>query len=380
MTKNRKRALAVLLAISMVAGFAPIISGGTQAIAKKKATVKKIALNKSQYVLKKGQKVKLKASILPKAAKNTKIIWKSSKPKVAIVNKKGIVKAKAKKGKTVITVKAGNKKAKCTIIIGTPVKKITSSGIKLTVGQKKQLITKIKPTNATIKKLQYKSLNSSVATVNKSGLVTAKKAGTTKIKITATDCGKVIKKVPITVTKASANVNDKKEVSTRDASYTLTATKGDGTPIKCVIEYDSSLVKYELVDNGDMNWVVNGYELPSGIVTHMSAVDETKVGPFCYPIIKTGCNCYENYKKALMDKFLATGDTNPTIVEYKTYKANGFTYYWLEGSFKSEDAIGDPDIVYVQIGEDEYIELYNVLFEESFEDFINRYFYIREVQ
>ena len=112
----------------------------------------------------------------------------------------------------------------------------------------------------------------------------------------------------------------------------------------------------------------------------MHAIDETKVGPNCYPVIRTGCSSYENYKKNLLNEFIAKGDANASISEYSSHTVNGYTYYWIEGSYKTENDIGDPDIVYVQIGENEYIELYNVLFEERFEDFINTSFYIREVK
>lgn len=148
----------------------------------------------------------------------------------------------------------------------------------------------------------------------------------------------------------------------------MTGTTSSGATVECVIEYDSSLVSYELRDNSNMNWAINGYELPSGMVTYMSPVDETKWGPHCYPIIKTGCTSYENYKQNWLDKYIAKGDANASITEYNSHTVNGYTYYWFEGSYKTETEIGDPDIVYVQIGENEYIELYNVLFEESFEN------------
>lgn len=171
----------------------------------------------------------------------------------------------------------------------------------------------------------------------------------------------------------------KEAKDTRDASYVLTGTTASGATVECVIEYDSSLVAYELRDNGNMNWSVNGYELPSGIVTYMHALDETKVGPNCYPLIKTDCTSYENYKNNWLDKHIAKGDPDPIIYEYSSHTVNGYTYYWFEGFFVTETDIGDPDIIYVQIGENEYIELYNVMFEERFEDFINSSFYIKEV-
>ncbi|MBQ6815431.1 MAG: PT domain-containing protein [Lachnospiraceae bacterium] len=171
----------------------------------------------------------------------------------------------------------------------------------------------------------------------------------------------------------------KEAKDTRDSSYVLTGTTSAGKTIECVIEYDSSLVSYQLVDNGNNDWVINGEKLPSGIVTKLENVDESKIGPVCYPMIKT-CTSYENYKKEWIDKYIALGDPNAEITEYNSHTVNGYTYYWFEGSFKTESEIGDPDIVYVQITENEYIQLYNVMFQERFEDFVNGSFYVKEVK
>ena len=73
-------------------------------------------LNKTQYVLAKGGKVTLKATISPKKAKKgNKVTWKSSNKKVATVSK-GTVKAK-KAGKTTITAKVSGKTFKCSVTV-----------------------------------------------------------------------------------------------------------------------------------------------------------------------------------------------------------------------------------------------------------------------
>lgn len=92
---------------------------------KKKATckvtvtvlVKKVKLNKSKVVIKKGRTYKLKCTITPKNATNKKVVWSSTNKKIARVLK-GKVKAR-KKGTCYIVVKTkdGNKKAKCKVIV-----------------------------------------------------------------------------------------------------------------------------------------------------------------------------------------------------------------------------------------------------------------------
>lgn len=161
----------------------------------------------------------------------------------------------------------------------------------------------------------------------------------------------------------------KEDVDRRDASYVLTGTRSDGSKIECVIEYDSSVVTFETLD------VLSG----DG-VSYVHTLDDTKIGPHCSFAVKNDCASYEEYKQDLLEQFIAKGDSDASITEYTSHRVNGYTYYWIEGFYKTETDIGDPDFVYVQIGENEYIELYNVMFEERFEDFINTSFYIREVK
>jgi len=131
----------------------------------------------------------------------------------------------------------------------------------------------------------------------------------------------------------------------RDASYVMTGTRSDGSSIEVVIEYDSSVVGYELTE-GVGGWIVNGRELPSGPVTYMYALDEEKWGPFGYPMIRTGSASCENYKKDFLEHWTDMGALNPSIYDLEEVTVNGYTYYY---------------------------------FEETLEEFVNTSFYIKEV-
>lgn len=91
---------------------------GTQAdnMQEEHQSVPSIQLKKTKISLERGQKAKLKAVL--KNAAGKKIIWKSSKKKVATVNKKGKVTAK-NKGKATITarIKGTNISAKCVVVV-----------------------------------------------------------------------------------------------------------------------------------------------------------------------------------------------------------------------------------------------------------------------
>lgn len=148
--------------------------------------------------MKKGSTFRIKTKLFPSSAKKAVLTYKSNKKKVATVSKKGVIKAK-KTGKTTITVTPkGNKKVKAVIKVTVEkslkkVKKIqlNESSLTLSLGNNMNsanLIAKVtspkKPTN---KKIRWISEDSSIASVSKSGLVTAKKAGTTSVIAIAAD-------------------------------------------------------------------------------------------------------------------------------------------------------------------------------------------------
>lgn len=186
--KQRKKisvlvALMVLLSVFAV----PSMSYGA---AKGKVVPKyTLKLNKTVYTMKKGKTVKLKAT-MSKAAKKKKLKWSSSNKKVATVASNGKVKAK-KNGKTTITaqVKGTKVKAKCKIVVGTPVSKVklNKASLSLKTGQTFKLKAAISPKKATNKKVIYKSSNKAVASVTAKGVVKAGSAGTAKITATAAD-------------------------------------------------------------------------------------------------------------------------------------------------------------------------------------------------
>lgn len=83
---------------------------------KKKVALKKITVSRSYLEIKEGKTKKLKVKYKPKnTTVKKKVIWKSSKPKIASV-KNGVVTAKTA-GEAVITVKVGKKKAKCVVYV-----------------------------------------------------------------------------------------------------------------------------------------------------------------------------------------------------------------------------------------------------------------------
>lgn len=157
--------------------------------------VKKITLNKTSVTLNRGAKnrtFQLKKAIKNKNATYKGVSWYSSNKNIATVNSTGKVTLK-RRGKVVITVKArdgSNTSARCTITVKQLVTKIIfnkKNKYDVDYGKSITLKTAIKPSDASIKTLKWKSSNSKVLTVNQKGKVTAKGLGSAVITVSATD-------------------------------------------------------------------------------------------------------------------------------------------------------------------------------------------------
>lgn len=152
---------------------------------------KKVSLNYSGSVsLTLGKKLTLVATLTDYDSAST-LTWKSSKPAMASVSQKGVVKA-LKKGSTTITVTTKNKKtAKVTVKVVAPkptkIKIVKPKSKTVVKGKTLQLKAQLYPTNAE-SKLSWSSSDKSVATVTSKGLVKGVKAGKTTITVT-TDNG-----------------------------------------------------------------------------------------------------------------------------------------------------------------------------------------------
>ena len=115
-----------------------------------------------------------------------KITWKSSNTKVATVNSKGVVTAKAK-GTTVITASCGEYEVSCKVTVKTPSLKLTKTSATVKVGKTTKIAAKATPSG----NITYKSSNSKIATVSSKGVVKGKKKGTAKITVTCNGVKKV---------------------------------------------------------------------------------------------------------------------------------------------------------------------------------------------
>lgn len=180
---------------------------GTNLSASCTVTVQQLAtsvkLNTEKKTIVKGKTYTLKATVEPTSTSDKTVTWTSSNESVATVSSSGVVKAVGAGTATITCTAADGSgvKATCTITTKIKVKKIKLNKKKVTMkkGETFTLTATIKPTDATNKNVKWTSSNKKVATVDKNGVVTAKKKGKVTIKCKAKDGSKKVVKCKIII-------------------------------------------------------------------------------------------------------------------------------------------------------------------------------------
>ena len=199
--------------------------------------------SKTMYV---GQKSTFGYDILPSNATDKGVSFKSSNKKIATVDSSGKVTAK-KTGSCKIYITTDDGSYKDTVKVKV-VKKVDVTGVKLnytskSVDKGKTITLKptIKPSNASNKNVTWESSDTSIATVNSKGVVTAKKGGTVKITCTTKDKKKVATcKVTVYEAVSSISLSASSMSLVSNKSKTLTVTIKPASATNQGIKWSSS--------------------------------------------------------------------------------------------------------------------------------------------
>ena len=192
-----KRILTIVLTLALIVTMMPMNLTNVNARTTTRLSSKKI-------VLQVGKTKKLKVKNKPAGVK---VVWKSSKKKVATVSKKGKVKAK-KPGKTTITAKVGKKKYKCKVIVK------RKNSIKVTKPSDNnnsvinQVTTKSEPSQIVTTKAEVKTTKTETTKKNDSITVKPTVAPTLKPTVVPTTVAPTAKPTTVAPTTANGNVDE----------------------------------------------------------------------------------------------------------------------------------------------------------------------------
>lgn len=222
-------------------------------------------LSASQITLIEGNPYTLSVATTPENADYDSISWISNREDVVTVS--GGMLTALKEGSAVITVRltsaAGTFERTCTVTVNAATEKLTDitvepAGMNLKAGETGVIQVTPVPEGASLGEKTYSSTNTSVAEVDKTGRVTAKKSGTAVISITA---GGFTKQCTVTVTNPLVSFSLNKTVTTVSAgsSETLVITTTPTEPDAYTINWTSDNTSVATVDsNGKVSGVSGG--------------------------------------------------------------------------------------------------------------------------
>jgi uncharacterized protein YjdB len=221
----------------------------------KSVAVSKVTLNKTTLTLETGSEAVLVATVAPSNATNKKVTWSSSNKGVVTVDQNGKLKAiKAGTATITVTTDDGGKKATCAVTVNNKVIEVTGiqldkSTVSLMESQTAQLTATITPSNATDQTHTWTSSNTSIATVDNTGKVTAVKAGTATI--TAKSNNNKTATCSVTV---SARYTVKKGSIEMTENYNLTIDLGETV----------TLMPFDKVNNAEAHIMLESNSITSG--------------------------------------------------------------------------------------------------------------------
>lgn len=334
--KNLKRALAIVLTALMVqsivassvyaADTAQIESSVDSTYLSSNASqVQNISLDKGELDLYNGDTQQLNATLTPEDAQDT-ITWTSSNTSIATVDSNGIVTAsKTETGTAIITAKTSNgKTANCNVTVSIAPEYVYLNKTKITIiqGETYTLIPSVTPTDA------YTTYNWSVddntiATVDESGKITAKKVGTTTVAVTTTNGKSTLCTINVITVPKTIRLN-KTELSLRpDETYTFTKSVSP-TNATATYKWSSSDTSVATVDqNGKVTAKALG-------TTVISLKADNGVTGEC---ILTVCNYPTSVSLNKTEIDLSVGkyeDLNPQLQPENAYA----TYKWTSSDTK----------------------------------------------
>ena len=216
--------------------------------------VKDIEIANHEDEVKVDETVSLTATVLPSDATETVVTYKSSNEKIATVNSSGEVKG-ISAGTVTITITAGKitKKEKIKVVVPTKSISMNSDYLVLKPGDSYKLSGTVSPSDA-VQALTYKSINTNIATVSSTGMVTAHAVGNTSIVVSNGDYQAAV----TVIVNTSENYSGKNDEDIKLVDEKNTVTYGDVVEATKISKIDSERLKY--VHNNKTKLLIIGEE------------------------------------------------------------------------------------------------------------------------
>ena len=222
--------------------------------------VKDISLNKTELNILINKSETLVATIYPANASNKYIIWESSDDTIATVDSNGQITAK-KVGTAKIIASSNGAEEECniTVIDNIKLKEITLNKENITIKEQSSETLKViyNPSDATNKKVTWKSSNNDIVKVDSNGKITGISPGSAVITAVSKDGGLVA------TSKVTVEALSKKVISVKLDKKELSLEAGKESTLKAIIDPDYAEIK-------DVTWKSSDEKIATvkdGIVT-----------------------------------------------------------------------------------------------------------------
>ena len=227
-----------------------------------------VSLSNDSLTLDVGGTKELIATITPETATDKNLTWASDAEGVATVDQNGEVNAVAPGTANItVTTQDGSHTATCAVTVTQPVTGVTldPTSLSLFTGDTATLTATVEPENATNKNVTWSSDDTSVATVDATGKVTAVSAGTATITVTTVDqsktatCEVTVAAATVPVTGVTLSQNEAHLYYNRTPNtLTLTATVAPDNATNKAVTWTSSNPSVATVENGVVTAAARG--------------------------------------------------------------------------------------------------------------------------
>ena len=236
-----------------------------------------------------GNTTKAIVNITPSSATNTEVRWSSSNENIAKVDSNGTVTGISAGTCTIMASTSNNITATKEITVSSNIKSVEkvsivgSTSITMKVGGTKYLYYTISPSDATNKKVAYKSSNPSVVYVDSNGIMAGVGVGTAIVTITTQDGGKTaVANVTVTASTASGTSSSSSTSSTSNDISSYNYNTSNYSNYNYQTDSSNYSTTYYESDNDVTTSSCNAYDILK--ITHNESKD---IYPDKYAVVST---------------------------------------------------------------------------------------------